>query len=64
MNNAHPKEVFSLSEEPFFLFAINAIDSEYMITLITQIFKEFIRSNRYRDNRDNRQVSTSLKRLR
>ena len=63
MNNAHPKEVFSLSEEPFFLFAINAIDSEYMITLITQIFEEFIRSNRYRDNRDNRQVSTSLYRI-
>ncbi len=38
--------------------AIKAIDNEYMITLITQIFEKFNRSNRYRDNR---QVSTSLK---
>ncbi len=44
-----------------FEVAIKAIDSEYMITLITQLFEEFNRSYRYRDNRDNRQVSTSLK---
>ena len=43
--------------------AIKAIDNEYTITLITQIFEKFSRSNRYRDNRDNRQVSTSLKRF-
>ena len=40
--------------------AIKAIDNEYMITLIAQLFENFIRSNRYRDNRDNRLLSTSL----
>ncbi len=47
-----------------FQVAIKVINSEYMMTLITQPFEKFNCSDCSHNNRDNHQMSTSLVNLR